>query len=66
MKKSKELLFLSLVFSLQVAAQNSFSGVVTDVENETLPGVQVLLFVGDSLYVGGLTDNTRRKQGISL
>jgi len=58
LKRSKEQLFLLLFFlPLQVVAQNSFSGVVTDVENETLPGVQVLLFAGDSLYAGGLTDD---------
>ncbi|MDD2438000.1 MAG: outer membrane beta-barrel protein [Massilibacteroides sp.] len=59
-KRSKEQLslFLFLILNLQVTAQNSFSGVVTDVDNETLPGVQVLLFVGDSLYAGGLTDNS--------
>ncbi|MDR1161510.1 MAG: outer membrane beta-barrel protein [Tannerellaceae bacterium] len=49
-------LFLFLIPDRQVAAQNSFSGVVTDAENEVLPGAQVLLFAGDSLYAGGLTN----------
>jgi hypothetical protein len=46
-----------LVRTLQVSAQYTFSGIVTDTGQETLPGVQVLLFVSDSLYAGALTDN---------
>lgn len=41
-----------------VSAQSSFSGIVMDAEQETLPGAQVLLFANDSLYAGTLTDDS--------
>ena len=37
-------------------AQHKFSGVVTDENNETLPGAQVMLSRGDSIYAASLTD----------
>jgi len=51
------LIILIFIFGIQqVSAQHSFNGTVTDKDENTLPGAQVLLSVKDSLYARALTD----------
>jgi len=57
-KKTTCFLVFLLVSSQFVFTQEIFTGIVTDDKQETLTGAQILLFVGDSLYAGALTDNT--------
>lgn len=53
----KILLLLPFILGSQFSdAQYSFSGVVIDEKRETLPGVQVMLSINDSLFAAALTD----------
>lgn len=56
MKVGLMTIVLCMLMIPMVSAQHTFSGKVTDENNVQLPGAQVVLSIGDSIYAAALTD----------
>lgn len=56
MKTGLMTIVLCMLMIPMVSAQHTFSGKVTDENNVQLPGAQVVLSIGDSIYAAALTD----------